>query len=156
MGADALLKKLQFKDQGQAVLIINAPEAFREVMTLFKGQVHEEAGLAGYGLVLLFGTTNKELETRAPVVENRLADSGLLWICYPKKTSRRYKGSDCDRERVGGLLAGAGYEPVRQVAIDDDWSAIRFKKVEDIKKMVRNFAVTEEGKKRVKSKEKGD
>jgi hypothetical protein len=43
-----------------------------------------------------------------------------------------------------------GYEPVRQIAIDDDWSALRFRKPEKIKKMVRDFAVTDEGIKRTK------
>jgi len=42
-------------------------------------------------------------------------------------------------------LADDGYEPVRQVAIDEDWSALRFRKVEQIKKMTRNFAYTEKG-----------
>mgnify|MGYP005835701873 CR=1 FL=1 len=37
-------------------------------------------------------------------------------------------------------------EPVRQVAIDEDWSALRFRRVEYIKTMTRSFAMTLEGK----------
>jgi hypothetical protein len=68
-------------------------------------------------------------------------------------TSKAYKDSDCSRETVGVMLAEEGYEPVRQVAVDDDWSALRFRKVGEIKKMVRAFAVTEEGKQRTQKKE---
>ncbi|MDQ2780367.1 MAG: hypothetical protein M3Y32_12510 [Pseudomonadota bacterium] len=37
-------------------------------------------------------------------------------------------------------LGGAGYEPVRQVAVDADWSALRFRKVAYIQTMLRNPA----------------
>ncbi|WP_391118049.1 hypothetical protein [Psychrobacillus sp. L3] len=46
------------------------------------------------------------------------------------------------------ILANEGFEPVRNIAIDEDWSALRFRKVENIKKMVRKFAHTEVGKER--------
>ena len=39
-----------------------------------------------------------------------------------------------------------GFEPVRMVAIDEDWSALRFRRVEHIKTMTRSFALTEAGK----------
>lgn len=48
------------------------------------------------------------------------------------------------------MLGGNGFEPVRAVAIDEDWSALRFRKVEFIKKMTRGFAISEEGKRRTK------
>ncbi|KIL49293.1 hypothetical protein [Jeotgalibacillus soli] len=50
------------------------------------------------------------------------------------------------------LLADEGFEPVRQIAIDENWSALRFRKVEKIKTLLRGFAVTEEGMKRIKEK----
>ena len=77
-----------------------------------------------------------------------MSEDGLLWLCYPKKSSKTYKGSDCSRDTVTGMLSEEGFEPVRQIAIDEDWSALRFRKPEKIKKMVRTFAVTEVGKKR--------
>jgi len=143
-----VVKKLQYKDQGQPVLIVNAPKAYDEVIRSFNGEVHKEIQNETYEFVQVFGTTNEELRALA-VSASRVADEdGLLWLCYPKKSSKTYKGSDCSRESVAGLLAEEGFEPVRQIAIDEDWSALRFRKVENIKKMVRKFAVTELGKKR--------
>jgi hypothetical protein len=146
--ANPVIKKLQFKDQGQSVLIVNAPKAYEEVMSAFEGEVHKEAKEENYDFVQVFGTTNEELQTSAKSVVDSLDDDSLLWLCYPKKSSKTYKGSDCSRETVTGMLADEGYEPVRQVAIDEDWSALRFRQVDKIKTMKRNFAVTEKGKQR--------
>ena len=61
------------------------------------------------------------------------------------------------RRRVAGLalravrwkaVGEAGFEPVRMVAIDEDWSAVRFRRVEFIKTMTRGaeWAMTRAGK----------
>jgi hypothetical protein len=144
----SVLKKLQFKDQVQAVLVINAPKEYNEVMTAFEGEIHKKAELESYDFVQVFGASNEELQSNAKRVVSFVKDNGLLWLCYPKKSSKTYKGSDCSRDTVTGMLADEGYEPVRQIAIDEDWSALRFRKTENIKKMTRNFAVTEKGKQR--------
>lgn len=143
-----ILKKLQFKDQGQAVCILHAPQAYEEIIAAFSGDVHSEALLKDYSFVQAFGTSNEELQALAKTAAGVTEENGLLWLCYPKKSSKTYKGSDCSRESVTGMLADEGYEPVRQIAIDDDWSALRFRKTEHIKTMVRKFAVTEKGKER--------
>jgi hypothetical protein len=49
----------------------------------------------------------------------------VLWICYPQKTSAI--ASDVNRDIAWAPLAEAGYRPVTQVAIDDTWSALRFR-----------------------------
>lgn len=143
-----VLKKLNFKDKGQSVLILNAPKTYDEIIRAFEGEVHTEPTAESYDFIQVFGTSNEEISTSARNAVISLVEDGLLWLCYPKKSSKTYKGSDCSRETVAGLLALEGYEPVRQVAVDEDWSALRFRKPEKIKKMVRTFAVTEEGKKR--------
>jgi hypothetical protein len=144
----SVIKKLQFKDQGQSVLIINPPKSYEEVMTSFEGEVHKEAVLDEYEFVQIFGASNEELQTLARSVAGKVKEDGLFWLCYPKKSSKAYKGSDCSRDTVTGMLVEENYEPVRQIAIDEDWSALRFRKPDKIKKMTRGFAVTEEGKQR--------
>ncbi|MBY0148109.1 DUF3052 domain-containing protein [Neobacillus niacini] len=148
--AASILKKLNFKDQGQPVLVINAPKSYDEIKAAFEGEVHQQARLAMYDFVQVFGTSNEELQSNAKKAVTYVTEDGLLWLCYPKKSSKVYKGSDCSRDSVTAMLSEEGYEPVRQIAIDDDWSALRFRKPEKIKKMVRDFAVTDEGIKRTK------
>jgi hypothetical protein len=150
--AASLLKKLNFIDQGQPVLIMNAPKSYAEIEATFEGVVHNQPELEAYDLVQVFGTSNGELQTFARRAVSHVKEDGLLWLCYPKKSSKTFKGSDCSRETVMYLLADEGYEPVRQVAIDEDWSALRFRRPEKIKTMKRSFAVTEEGIKRMEQK----
>ena len=127
-----LLKKLNFKDQGQPVLVTNAPKSYDEIKTAFEGEVHQQAELETYDFVQVFGVNNEELQSHAKSVVGHVSDDGLLWLCYPKKSSKTYKGSDCRRETVMGMLFEEGYEPVRQITIDDDWSALRFRKPDKI------------------------
>jgi hypothetical protein len=144
----SVLKKLQFKDQGQPVLVLNAPQSYDEVIISFEGEVHREGRMESYDFVQVFGTSNEELGLLAKSAEKYVKDNGLFWLCYPKKSSKAYKGSDCSRDTVMYLLADEGFEPVRQIAVDEDWSALRFRKVEKIETMKRSFAVTEKGKER--------
>ncbi|WP_246943813.1 DUF3052 domain-containing protein [Bacillus pinisoli] len=143
-----VLKKLQFKDQGMNALVLNAPKEYEEVMQAFPVPVHTEVQDKVYSFVQVFGTSNETIKELANLGVDLVSEDGLLWLCYPKKSSKTYKGSDCSRETVTPLLSEKGFEPVRQVAIDEDWSALRFRPVEKIKTMTRKFAVTEKGKER--------
>lgn len=145
-----VIKKLNIKSQDKPVLILNSPKEYKEVIDSFDAEVHSEPKESSYPFVQIFGTSNDQLKEDAKRGAAVVEDDGLLWLCYPKKSSKTYKGSDCSRESVAELLAEEGFEPVRQVAIDDDWSALRFRKPEHIKSMVRKSAVTTKGKERIK------
>jgi hypothetical protein len=70
-------------------------------------------------------------------------------VAYPKGSSKAYR---CEFNRDTGwqALGAAGFEPVRQVSIDADWSALRFRRVARIASLTRRPAMTlsEEGKRR--------
>ena len=148
MDLHSILKKLQWKQIGEPVLILNAPKSYEEITITFGGRVDREIIEGNYKFIQVFGTSIYEISTLSKLVINTLEGDGLLWLCYPKKSSKLYKGSDCSRDEVAKILANEGFEPVRNIAIDDDWSALRFRKVENIKKMIRKFAHTEVGKER--------
>lgn len=59
--------------------------------------------------------------------------NGLLWITYPKEGKSR-AATDLpatpwwmQRDVLGELTSETGYKPVALVAIDDHWTALRFK-----------------------------
>jgi hypothetical protein len=56
----------------------------------------------------------------------------VVWFAYPKQSSKKYV-SEIDRDHGWAKLGAAGFEPVRMVAIDEDWSAVRFRRVDYIK-----------------------
>ncbi|MFQ5556557.1 MAG: hypothetical protein ACE5GB_03485 [Acidimicrobiales bacterium] len=74
--------------------------------------------------VIVFAVDRAELAGRSdPLIECALADR-VAWLAYPKGGQL---GTDLNRDLVNDALAPAGLRPVRQVAIDSTWSALRFR-----------------------------
>ena len=134
---DALLKKLNHKPS-TPVTVLHAPP---EVEPLFDGWSGEAKVTRRLGkqeaFVLAFVRSAAELSTRAPRVVAALVDDGILWLAYPKKSSKRYR-SDLGRDESWQPLGDLGMEPVRSVAIDADWSAVRFRRAAHIERLDRD------------------
>jgi hypothetical protein len=60
-----------------------------------------------------------------PKASARVAEGGALWVAYPKAGQL---GTDLNRDSLARVLQAAGLEPVAQIAVDDVWSALRFKR----------------------------
>lgn len=58
-----------------------------------------------------------------PAIEAARQDK-LAWIAYPKAGQL---GTDLNRDTLARAAAGLGIRPVRQIAIDEVWSALRFR-----------------------------
>jgi hypothetical protein len=145
-----IFKKLNYKDQ-KSLYIVSAPESFskdaNELLTLAAVK-NSLTGAKEVSFFLAFVTKQKEVDDWSKKIAPLLTGDGLLWFAYPKGTSKKYK-CEFNRDTGWAVLGKLGFEPVRMVAIDEDWSALRFRKPENIKKMTRSFAMTAEGKKKV-------
>lgn len=146
MAENPILTKLRLTDQSP-VLIVNAPDAYRPVMADIAGDVHESPQ-GRYAFVQVFVKNAAEVEQYMPAAVDSVQPDGYFWVSYPKKSSKRYQ-SDISRDSGWDLLGERGFEPVTQVSIDEDWSALRFRPVGEIKRMTRGGALSEEGKKRI-------
>lgn len=148
---DPVFKKLNFKDQND-ICVVNAPESFRPNMKTMEAYaaIHFDVRkLEKVHFFMAFVQTQKEVDSLAPLVSEKLEGDGIVWFCYPKKSSKKYT-SEITRDNGWAVLGQLGFEAVRAVAIDEDWSALRFRRVEFIKTMKRakSFAMTKEGKKK--------
>jgi hypothetical protein len=145
-----LFKKLNLKDEDEAI-VINAPTRFElELAKLSHVSFVRDLAKAGdIRFSLSFVTKQDELNALASDIVAKTRGDAIIWFAYPKKSSRRYT---CEFHRDAGweVLGDAGFAGVRQVAIDEDWSAIRFRRVEYIKTMKRNpkGALSDKGKRR--------
>ena len=129
--------KLNLKDQKE-IVVINAPVSFRpEIASLDGVKVKRTPPAAGQmAFFLAFVTTKKEVEALATVVAKKTLPDAVVWFAYPKGTSKKYS-SEISRDAGNEALGDAGFEPVRLVAIDEGWSAKRFRRAEFIKTMTR-------------------
>jgi len=128
-----ITEKLQMKDR-QEMVVVNAPESFRAVMAQLPAvtiHAHLES-VAEAGFVLAFVTRKAEVDALAPLVAAKAPGDAAVWFAYPKGSSKKLK---CDFNRDTGWerLEAAGFETVRAVAIDADWTALRFRRSEFVK-----------------------
>jgi len=88
--------------------------------------------LAGtHDFVQFFATWKSEITKSANKLLRSAAPGAVVWITYPKKTSG--VESDLSREEVWAAMESTGWRPVSQIAIDDVWSALRFRPTQDVK-----------------------
>lgn len=148
------LKKLNYKAP-QDIYLLNAPS--KEVMELITTEletgteVHTTLSDEGVSFALGFVFTQAEVNALATELAKRAEGDAILWLAYPKSTSKNYK-CDFNRDTGWALLGTLGFEGVRQIAIDEDWSALRFRRVEFIKTLARDSkrAMSMAGKDRTK------
>ena len=126
-------KKLNFKDD-TAVMILNPPESFEDSIAELEGVdiIRDQVAKTEINFFLFFVKEKSEIDK---ITSNILIDTAgdvIVWFCYPKGSSKKYT---CDFNRDNGwdYLKENGFGGVRQVAIDQDWSALRFRRSQYIK-----------------------
>lgn len=135
---EQLLKKLRF-NTGFKAQIINAPLCFTALCdAVHAATIHNPSpSESSVSFCLAFVHNQAELQQIVPALLQNLQGDALLWFAYPKKTSPLYQG-DLHRDTGWQLLGQTGFEVVTQVALDQDWSALRFRHVRFIKQLKRD------------------
>ncbi len=129
-----LLKKLNYREH-KRIAVINAEESFfNDVAKTLKNIIIDKEidQRCPYEFMIFFVTSVKDVNNLAPAALHNLSADGVLWFCYPKKSSKKYS-SDLERDHGWNALNDAGLHGIRMVAIDADWSALRFRNVKYIK-----------------------
>ena len=128
LGKKTLTQKLRMQP-GQQVLIMNPPAGYADRLDPLPEGIDLHKDKAGkYDFVHLFAESVAELERDGPVALDSITYDGLLWISYPKGSSKIK--TDISRDVGWDLVASAGLRPVTQISIDETWSALRFRPIE--------------------------
>ena len=143
-----IFKKLNLKDQKE-ILVLNPPASFKpEMAALTDVTIQQDIeSLENIEFSLAFVTQQAEVDSFAQAITQRAEGDAIIWFAYPKASSKKYT-CEFNRDSGWGVLGKLGFESVRQVAIDADWSAIRFRRVEFIKSLTRakENRLTDQGK----------
>jgi len=127
-----LSKKLQIKPNAR-VLLISAPDDLAaRLEPLPEGAAVTTSARGSFDVVLLFVKKAKDLEVGVPKVVKALREGGVFWASYPKKSSK--VETDLTRDVGWNVVEEAGFGPVTQAAIDETWSALRFKPESEVKR----------------------
>jgi len=128
----AIFDKLNLKDQ-ETVVVIDSPPSFEDELRRLKGVniVRGTKGLSSVEFAIAFVTRRKEVDSAVRKLIGKAAADAILWFAYPKGTSKTLQ-SEVNRDTGWEALRSAGFDTVRLVAIDADWSALRFRRKEHI------------------------
>lgn len=124
--AQELAKKLLLH-KAHAAVLVNAPQDFYDKL---QNELPENGELTNKligeaDFIHLFVHESSELQNAIKEVLKHLKSDGILWISYPKKSSKIK--SDLSRDLLQALLRETNYEGVSLISIDETWSAMRVK-----------------------------
>ena len=123
MVAQKLLIKEDYK-----VLLLNKPEDYASILGELPPNVTVlNEPVEAVDLVQVFVTSRKELEEQLVKLKSVIKPKGLLWVTYPKGTSKIKAG--INRDSIVQYARSLGLEGVVMISVDDTWSALRLKMV---------------------------
>ena len=133
-GFSSMAKKLRLA-AGQRVVVLNAPVGYTALLSPGPADIGTRLQPAqAYDVVQLFVTSADELRRNGPEAMRAVKPDGLLWITYPKGGETR-GATDLPatpwwtkRDVLGEITSVTGFKPVAFVAIDDNYTALRFKR----------------------------
>ncbi|MEB3346574.1 DUF3052 domain-containing protein [Aquimarina gracilis] len=120
-----LAKKLGIKE-GNVILLYNHPKYYFDLFSdlpqglIYKNEITPES----CDFIHVFCATFTELEKVAGIYKSALKKDGMLWISWPKGTSKIE--TDLKREPIREYLISIGLVDVKVAAIDEDWSGLKF------------------------------
>lgn len=129
-----LLKKMKIKE-GMVGKILNAPPEFEE----FERYLQENGYITTSNetdFTLCFVTNEDSISSCIPYVYDLNFD-GLLWMIFPKKSSKFH--STISKDKGWEPLHEIGYKETAIASVDESWAALRFRSTSLIKSAKRKL-----------------
>lgn len=120
--SNPLFKKLGLKD-GQKVILVNIPENYFDLL-IEVPEVEEAENEELADFVHIFESRLGDLEKLFKTNVSRLKPDGMIWISWPKKTSK--VATDVDYHSAKSVATQNGYVDVKVSAIDETWTACKY------------------------------
>jgi len=110
-----LPQKLGIKP-GLTVITINVP-------TIPEGVTFSDRLKPDAGFVHIFVEKRSELEKRLSVLREKIADTGTVWVSWPKRSAS--VPTDVTEDVVRAIALPLGFVDVKVCAIDETWSGLK-------------------------------
>ena len=119
----SLIAKLGLKDGAKAIVI--APPADYAALTNNAANTPKKSAptTGSFDFIHLFVKTSADLARDLPKLEPRLATGGMIWVSWPKKTSKLFV--DLAEDGIRKLCLPMGLVDVKVCAVDADWSGLK-------------------------------
>jgi len=125
MSSKPIAQKLQIKENYK-VLLVNEPKDYRSMLGRLPANVTVLTEPAEpIDVAQVFVTSKRGLESQLSKLKSALSPKGLLWVTYPKATSK--VKADINRDIIRQFAQKIGLQAVAMISIDETWSALRLK-----------------------------
>jgi hypothetical protein len=121
MSDKPVAERLQVKGERRLAVIGATPALDRLI-----GVKTARAAAGEADVVLLFVPDLGAFDAKVPGVLKTMAKTAILWVAYPKLTSKL--AGDLSRDVIAKRAPKYKLDTVSQIAIDEDWSALRLKR----------------------------
>ena len=118
-----LPKKLGIKP-GLTIVTINPPTNYRRLLgTIPEGVTFSDRLKSNSPFVHIFTRKRSELANRLPVLREKIADTGTVWVSWPKRSAG--VPTDVTEDVIRDVALPIGFVDVKVCAIDETWSALK-------------------------------
>jgi hypothetical protein len=122
MSDKPVAERLQVKGD-RRLAVVGASAALEK--TVGAGKARGDVVVAD--VVLLFAPNQASLDKSLPKLLKTMSSTAIFWIAYPKLSSKL--AADLSRDVIRALAPKHGLDTVSQIGIDEDWSALRLKRI---------------------------
>lgn len=118
-----LVQKLGIKPDN-TVILINAPSNYRRLLgTIDKSVRFEDTITKDAAFVHLFVTTRSDLQRNLGKLRRNIADSGVVWVSWPKKSAGVQ--TDVTEDVIRTVALPLEFVDVKVCAVDEIWSGLK-------------------------------
>ena len=119
-----LYKKLGYKEN-KSTIVVNRPDNYYSLLgDLPFSIVKSQTDSTNLDLLHYFAMDKTDLENDFAKLKNQIKKNGMVWISWPKKSSK--VESDLTEDLVREIGLSNGLVDVKVCAIDETWSGLKF------------------------------
>lgn len=106
------------------IITINAPTNYRRLLgTIPEGVTFSDRVKPNSDFVHVFIKKRSELANRLPVLRAKIADTGTVWVSWPKRSAG--VPTDVTEDVIRAVALPLGFVDVKVCAIDETWSGLK-------------------------------
>jgi hypothetical protein len=118
-----LAKKLGIKP-GNQLLLVGAPDQYSSLLEPLPEAVQFDEQLSeATDFVQVFSTQRIQLEQLLVSYRTRLKPTGVVWVSWPKKSSR--VPTDITEDVIRDIALPLGFVDIKVCAVDEIWSGLK-------------------------------
>lgn len=114
---------------GMKLRVLSKPKNFDEIFGVHEAEMLSDRSKDLSDIAILFVNNKSDLVDKLAKSTDKLKPGGVLWVAYPKGSSKLK--SDINRDSIREFAETVKLEAVSIVAINEDWSCLRFKAMTD-------------------------